>query len=91
MVFTSVRDLKARASEYIRVAHNKGGVVVLSHGKPVAALTPLGEDTLEDYIIENSPRLRGIIEDSFREYNAGGGTALDAFINRTKREIKRRR
>jgi len=91
MVFTSVRDLKARASEYIREAHRKGGVVVLSHGKPVAALTPLGEDTLEDYIIENSPRLRGLIEDSFREHKAGGRTGLDSFIRKTKREIKRRR
>jgi len=89
MVYVSVRDLKARASEYIREAHSKGGVVVMSHGKPVAALTPLGEDTLEDYMIETSPRLRRLIEEAFTEYRARGGTDLDSYIRKTKKEINR--
>ena len=91
MVFVSVRDLKARVSEYIREARNRGGVVVLSHGKPVAALTSLNEDNLEDYIIESSPRLRGMIEESFREHAAVGGDGLDILVRKAKGEIKRRR
>lgn len=91
MIFANVRSLKARASEYIRQARKDGGVVVVSHGKPTAALIPLDEDTFEDYLIEHSSVLRASIEKSFAEHRAKGGVPIEKAIAETRRELRRKR
>jgi prevent-host-death family protein len=85
-----VRSLKAKASEYIRRARKDGGVVVVSHGKPTAALIPLDEDTFEDYLIEHNPRLRAAVENSFAEYRSKGGVPIEKVIAETGRELRRK-
>jgi len=91
MVFASVRELKARASEFIREARKNGGVVVVSHGKPTAALIPLDGESFEDYLLEYNPRLRNEIEGSFREHAAGGGTSVGKLIEKARKDLKRSR
>jgi len=90
VIFANVRSLKAKASEYIRLARKEGGVVVVSHGKPTAALIPLDEATFEDYLIEHNPRLRLALEKSFAEYRSKGGVPIEKAIARTERELRRK-
>lgn len=84
-----MRELKARASEYIREAKAGGGVVIVSHGKPTAALIPLTEDSLEDFLFETSPRLKAMIEDSFSGHKPGERVSVESMIGKTRRELKR--
>ena len=88
MIFANIRELKARASEYVRQARKTGGVVVVSHGKPRAALIPLDDDSFDDYVLEHHKGIRGAIEKAFVEYKRKGGTPLDGLIEETRREIR---
>jgi len=89
MIIASVRELKAKASEYIRHAKRTGGVVVVSHGRPTAALIPLDADGLEDYLLEHHHGLRRSIEKAFAEGRKKGGVPLDHLIEETRRELGR--
>ena len=89
MIIASVRDLKARASEYIRKARKSGGVVVVSHGRPAAALIPLDAEGLEDYVLEHHPAFRRAIERAFAEAVRKKGVPVERLIAETKRELGR--
>ncbi len=41
------------------------------HGKPKAILTSISEDELEDFLFENSPRLRKRIEAGLKDIKEG--------------------
>ncbi|MBI2890741.1 MAG: type II toxin-antitoxin system prevent-host-death family antitoxin [Nitrospirae bacterium] len=87
MIFANVRELKARASEFIRKARKTGGVVVVSHGKPTAALIPLDEDSFEEYLLEHHAGFRKALDRSFKEYRKKGGLPIERLIEETKREM----
>lgn len=89
MIIANVRELKARASEYIREARKSGGVVVVSHGRPTAALIPLDADGLEDYVLEHHPAFRRAIERAFAEAGRKKGVSIERLIEETKREMGR--
>ena len=89
MIFANVRELKAKASEYIRQAQRTGGVVVTSHGKPAAALIPLNDETFDDYVLEHHKGIRQSIEKAFSEYKKKGGKSVDTLIEETRRELGR--
>jgi len=42
-----IRDLKARLSSYLEKAHQGHTVIITSHGRPVAQLTPTRNDLME--------------------------------------------
>jgi antitoxin (DNA-binding transcriptional repressor) of toxin-antitoxin stability system len=46
-------------------------VIITYRGKPAASLTPLTEDDLEDFILENSPRIRKMIAAAEKARQAG--------------------
>lgn len=89
MVFANVRELKARASEFIRKARKSGGVVVVSRGKPTAALIPLDEDTFEDFLLEHHAGFRKAIERAFDQHRREGGVPIERMIEDAKREADR--
>ncbi|MFH1538925.1 MAG: type II toxin-antitoxin system prevent-host-death family antitoxin, partial [bacterium] len=53
--FASVRELKNSTSELLRRAKSGEGILITSHGKPVAALLGMSEENLEDFILSNHP------------------------------------
>lgn len=89
MIIANVRELKARASEYIRKARRAGGVVVVSHGRPTAALIPLDADGLEDFLLEHHPAFRRAIERAFAEAGRKKGVPIERLIEETRRELDR--
>lgn len=86
MKTASVRELKARLSHYLKAAE-KEDILVTSHGKPRAVLRGLSGEGLEDYIIENSPEIRGKVEESYREYLNEGGLSLDTVMKKLEKKV----
>jgi prevent-host-death family protein len=75
MRFVTLRELKINPSKVLRELKREG-VVVTRKGKPAAALIPLDEDTLEDFIIAHHPTLLAELDKAYREYQAKGGKTL---------------
>ena len=89
MTFVSVRELKAKASEYLQRASRGERVVVTARGRPRAALVPLDEDGLEDFVLANHPRYVRMIERAAREYARKGGVSLATLLAEAERAPRR--
>jgi prevent-host-death family protein len=86
MKFANVRELKNRTSEILRKAE-KETVIITSKGKPRALVTAISEEDFEDYLLERSPDLEGVLAEALAEYRRKGGVTLDAYFS--KREKRR--
>ncbi len=78
MIFANVRELKNKASEYIRATKEGEDVIITLRGKPTAVLRHLCEDEFEDYIL-NHPKMKAKFEAAYKEYQEQGGKDLDDF------------
>jgi prevent-host-death family protein len=87
MRFVSVRELKANPSAFLRLAARGETVVIASRGKPAAVLRPIGEKELEDYILENSPRIKRLVAEGDRDRRAGRVTPLEKYIARLRARV----
>lgn len=87
MRFVSVRELKANPSEFLRLAAKGETVVVATRGKPTAVLRAITEGELEDYLLENSPRVRRLVAEGERDRRAGRVTPLEKYIARLRRRV----
>ena len=90
MRFVNVRELKAKASEYLSLAEKGENVIIVSRGKPRAAILPLNEADLEDFILANHPRFRKMIEASLGSYRRKGGIRIDDLIKDAEKSLARR-
>jgi antitoxin (DNA-binding transcriptional repressor) of toxin-antitoxin stability system len=54
MKLASVKDVKNNLSEYLKKAEQED-VIITKNGRPTAVLHHLGEDELEDYLLEHDP------------------------------------
>lgn len=86
MKFASVRELKSNASELLRSAAGGEGVIITSHGKPVASLQGLTENEIEDFILARHPEVRRSIDAAHREYKAKGGTRIEDVLSRMEKK-----
>ncbi|MDI6782849.1 MAG: type II toxin-antitoxin system prevent-host-death family antitoxin [bacterium] len=89
MKFVNVRELKANASKYLRIASSGENVVILSHGKPRAALLPLLEDDLEDFILAHNSKYQKMIQRAEKDYLKHGGIPIEKLIAETEDELNR--
>jgi prevent-host-death family protein len=87
MRFVSVRELKANPSEFLRLAAKGTTVVVATRGKPTAVLRAITEEELEDYLLENNPRIRRLVAEGERDRRAGRVTPLEKYIARLRRRV----
>ena len=76
MRFVALRELKINPS---RVLDRLGrdDVVVTRNGKPAAALVPLDEDTLDEFVIAHHPTLLSEVQAALAEYGKKGGVGHD--------------
>jgi prevent-host-death family protein len=79
-------ELKNKTNELLRHVMNGEPVIITRRGKPAASLTPLSEDDLEDFVIENSPKIRRMITEAEADRRAGRVIPLARY-----RPVKRRR
>lgn len=90
MRFSAIRDLQIKASEVVKRSQQEP-VIITVHGKPKAVLTPITEDELEDFLFENSPRLRKRIEEGLKDIKEGRVTAHEELKSRLKSKLSRAR
>ena len=76
MKLASVKDVKNKLSDYLKKAERED-IIITRNGHPTAVLHHLGEDDLEDYIVEHDPKFRKIIEKRWRAYRTRGGSPLE--------------
>ena len=81
MKFVALRELKIHPSKVLDRLR-RHDVVVTRHGKPAAALVPLDEDTLDEFIIAHHPTLLPEVEAARAEYETTGGIGHDALTAR---------
>ena len=79
MKIASVKDVKDNLSWYLKNAE-KGDVIITKNGRPTAVLHHLGEDELEDYLLEHDPRFRQKIERRWKDYLKNGGRSLEQLL-----------
>ena len=73
-------ELKNKTNELLRRVMKGEAVIITLRGKPAAALTPLSEDDLEDFILEHSPKMRRMIADAEADRAAGRVTSIRAYL-----------
>lgn len=75
----SIRELANNVSAVIdEVAASGRPAVVTKHGKPVAALVPIDQDALEDWVLANAPEYVANMAQADKEIASGErGTPLD--------------
>ncbi|MBA7509455.1 hypothetical protein ES705_01405 [subsurface metagenome] len=80
MKFRNVVELHNKTSEILREIEKDEYVIITSHGKPKAIIQKFSEEDIEDFVIENSPRIRKSIEEAYKDYIEHGGFSLDQVI-----------
>ncbi|NOU11021.1 MAG: type II toxin-antitoxin system Phd/YefM family antitoxin [Nitrospira sp.] len=81
MRLASVKDVKNKLSDYLKKAERED-IIITKNGRPTAVLHHLGDDDLEDYVVEHDPKFRKIIEKRWRAYSVRGGSPLEKVIKR---------
>ena len=73
-------ELKNKTNKILRDVMKGQPVIITYRGKPAASLTPLTEDDLEDFIIENSPKIRKMLKQAISDVEQGRLTPLDKYL-----------
>lgn len=83
MKLVTVAEIKNKLSEYLTRAE-KEDIVITRSGKPTAVLHHLGEDELEDYLLEHDPKFKAKIEMRWRRFLREGGVGIETLLKREK-------
>jgi prevent-host-death family protein len=79
MRIASMAAIKAKFSTYIKETQ-KGPVVVTKNGKPIAVLLGIqDEDDIERLMMAHSPKLRAILDKSWKSIQQGRGIKAEKF------------
>ena len=84
MRFANVKELQKDASGIISSVERGEDAIITKHGKPVAVIYPLNEDTVEDYLLQHSPKIRKKIEEGLKDLRAGRVTPLGELLKARK-------
>ena len=84
MKMANTVELKNKTNELLRRVVSGEPVIITLKGKPAAAITPLTEDGLEDFIIENSSSIRKKIAKAEEDIKAGRVVSLDDYLSGRK-------
>lgn len=79
MKIGSVKEVKDNLSKFLKNAEQED-VVITKNGRPTAILHHLGEDELEDYLLEHDPKFKRKIEKRCKDYLKNGGTSMETLL-----------
>jgi len=79
MKIASVKEVKDNLSKFLKNAEQED-VVITKNGRPTAILHHLGEDELEDYLLEHDKKFKKKIEKRWKDYLKNGGTSMEALL-----------
>ncbi|NIS69871.1 MAG: type II toxin-antitoxin system prevent-host-death family antitoxin [Proteobacteria bacterium] len=80
MRVTNTVGLKNETNKILKEVMKGSPVIITYRGKPAASLTALTEDDLEDFILENSPKIRKMIVQAEKDIRAGKVTSLADYL-----------
>ena len=81
MPHVSIRDLQRNAGGVVAAVTTSGRpAVVTKHGRPVAAVVPISEEELEDWVLANASPFVADRRRADKELAAGKTTSLDDFL-----------
>lgn len=83
MKLVTVAEVKDKLSEYLKRAE-KEDIIITRSGKPTAVLHHLGEDELEDYVLEHDPKFKEKIEKRWQNYLNEGGVGIADVLKKEK-------
>lgn len=85
-----IRDLARQTSQVVDEVEKTGKPALITrHGKPVAALVPVDESELEDWILANAPEFVRAMRSADREIASGQkGEALDVALARIEKRSR---
>lgn len=87
MKIIGVRELKNNLSRYLDDIGDEGGVIVTNHGNTCAALIPLSDEDLEDFVLAHSPRIQRALRRGQREIASGKTVTLEELLSETDKEL----
>ncbi len=79
MKIVSVKEVKNNPSYYLKSAE-KEDIIITKNGRANAVLHHVGEDELEDYLLEHDPKFRRKIEKRWKQYLQKGGRSLEEVL-----------
>ena len=79
MKIVSVKEVKNNLSYYLKSAE-KEDIIITKNGRAKAVLHHVGEDELEDYLLEHDPKFRRKIEKQWKQYLQKGGRSLEEVL-----------
>lgn len=81
MPHISIRELQRNAGGVVAdVAASGRPAIVTKHGRPVAAVVPISEEDLEDWVLANAPQFAADRAAADEELARGETISLDAFL-----------
>ncbi|MCX5909702.1 MAG: type II toxin-antitoxin system prevent-host-death family antitoxin [Deltaproteobacteria bacterium] len=80
MRFANTVDLKNKTNELLREVMKGSPVIITYRGKPAATLAPLTEDDLDDFVLENSPKIKKMIAEAEKDIQQGKVVSLEEYI-----------
>jgi len=80
MRFANTVDLKNKTNKLLREVMKGSSVIITYRGKPAAALQPLSEDELEDFVLEHSPKIKRLIGEAERDIKKGKIFSLEEYL-----------
>ena len=80
MKVTNTVGLKNKTNEILREVMKGNPFIITYRGKPAASLAPLTEDDLEDFILENSPKIRKMVMQAEKDIQSGKVTPLNEYL-----------
>ena len=73
-------DLKNRTNQLLREVRKGEAIIITYRGKPAASLVALREEDLEDFVLENSPKIRRLIDAAESDRRAGRVVSFSAYL-----------
>jgi len=80
MKVTNTVGLKNQTNKLLKDVMNGNPVIITYRGKPAASLLPLNEEGLEDFILENSPKVKKMIAEAKQDLKAGKTISFDSYL-----------
>ena len=93
MRFISVRDLRSRSAEVWKRVQKEKDIVVTSNGRPIAILSGVSEDNLEESLtaIRESRAIQAVESMQFSARQAGLDRLSDEEINKEIQAVRKAR
>ena len=73
-------ELKNKTNKILKEVMKGSPVIITYRGKHAASITPLTENDLEDFVLENSPTVQKMIAEAEKDIQAGKVVSLKEYL-----------